>query len=105
MRELDSKKILGEGQAHLTRPTEKGGEAKKTTATGGKKVSTILTDCHNVEDYRDMMATEELYEVNVGDFTVRVRLGAVNRLYLCVVAHIRRVPRLVWTALANSLNN
>jgi len=31
-------------------------------------VSTILTDCHNVEDYRDMMATEELYEVNVGDF-------------------------------------
>lgn len=50
-------------------------------------MSTILTDCHNVEDYRDMMATEELYEVNVGDFTVRVRLDAVNRLYLCVVAH------------------
>ncbi len=70
-------------------------------------MSTILTDCHNVDDYRDMMATEELYEVNVGDFTVRVRLGAVNRLYLCVrlVAHLRRVPRLVWTALANSLYN
>lgn len=47
-------------------------------------MSTILTDCHNVEDYRDMMATEELYEVNVGDFTVRVRLDAVNRLYLRV---------------------
>lgn len=78
---------------------------KKTTATGGEKVSTILTDCHNVEDYSDMMATEELYEVNVGDFTVRARLDAVNRLYLCVVAHRRRVPRLVWTALANSRNN
>lgn len=26
-------------------------------------MSTIFTDCHNVEDYRDMMATEELYEV------------------------------------------
>lgn len=47
-------------------------------------MSTILTDCHNVDEYRDMMATEELYEVNVGDLTVRVRLGAVNRLYLCV---------------------
>lgn len=59
---LDSEAILGAGQ-HISPDKLRKEERPKRQLQLEEKVSTILADCRNVEDYRGTMATEELYEV------------------------------------------